>query len=276
MQYLSHVVLGNRGDRHGVVAKDPDGNVNMLAFVWMDRDRRYFIASAGSLAEGQPNVRTRWRQIDRNENAEPTRVTLTVTQPKATEIYYSVCSKVDQHNRSQQVFLDIEKKLVTTDWSLRVNLSIFSIIVVDAWKVYSQLTFAEHQNGQTETQKQFYARLAAELIDNRYDVVRGGSRQASQPPVEEYSPVIDRNTGEVQSGVGARLTPTKKRQKDKYGNLKPYALQGRCKVCSVGRTTYECSLCRDNHVNNPWICYTKNGSRCYATHLAQCHPDHTE
>jgi Transposase IS4 len=109
MHYLSNLVLYERGARHGVVAKDADGNVNMLAFVWMDRDRRYFIASAGSLAEGEPNVRTRWRQVAQEENAEPTRVELTIPQPRAAEIYYKVCSKVDQHNRSRQAFLNIEK-----------------------------------------------------------------------------------------------------------------------------------------------------------------------
>jgi hypothetical protein len=224
MKFLQRIVLGNRGDRYGVVAKDPDGNVNMLAFVWMDRDRRYFIASASSLAEGAPNVRNRWRQLeDDDKDADPTRVTLTVPQPRASEVYYNVCAKVDHHNRSRQAFLNIEKKLVTTDWSLRVNFSIFSICVVDAWKVYSQLTYSE-QTGYAEMQKQFYGRLAAELIDNTYDK-RGGSRQSTQPSLEDYSPVIDRNTGEVKSEVGVHITKTKKRQRDINGNDKFFPKQ---------------------------------------------------
>lgn len=39
MQYLSSRVLRNRGEHHGVVTKDPDGNINMMAFVWLDRER---------------------------------------------------------------------------------------------------------------------------------------------------------------------------------------------------------------------------------------------
>ena len=107
----------------------------MLAFVWMDRNRRYFIASASRLAEGAPNVRNRWRQLeDDEEDEDPTRVTLTVPQPRAAEVYYNVCAKVDQLYRSQQAFLNVEKMLVTTDWSLRVNFSILSIIIVDTRK----------------------------------------------------------------------------------------------------------------------------------------------
>ncbi len=96
MSYLNTLVLNDRGDRQGVVRKDVNGQPDMMAFVWMDRDRRYFICSGGSLAEGAPYVRHRWRQVDQELNAEPERVELVVTQPKAAEIYYSVCGKVDQ------------------------------------------------------------------------------------------------------------------------------------------------------------------------------------
>ena len=44
-----------------------------------------------------------------------------------------------------------------------VNLTIFSMIVVDTWLVYSQAT------GSTELQSEFYVCLAEELIDNNID-----------------------------------------------------------------------------------------------------------
>ena len=43
---------------------------------------------------------------------------------------------------------------------MRVNLTIFLMIVVDTWLVYSQAT------GSTELQSEFYVHLAEELIDN--------------------------------------------------------------------------------------------------------------
>ncbi|KAI2514008.1 Transposase IS4 [Fragilaria crotonensis] len=104
----------------------------------MDRQRRYFISTASSLDAGAPYARLRWRQLDDSPNAEPTRMELTVPQPKAAEIYYDACAMVDRHNRHRQQTLGLELKLGTHIWAMRVNLSIFSMIVVDTWLVYSQ------------------------------------------------------------------------------------------------------------------------------------------
>ncbi len=274
MHYLSHLVFHNRGDRHGVISKDADGNPNMMAFVWVDRERRYFIASAGSLAEGEPYHRTRWRQVSEEPNAAPELVELVVPQPRAAELYYKTCAKIDQHNRDRQATLGIERKLVTNDWSMRVNLSIFAMIVVDTWRVYSGLTFDLEIGINTgETQKEFYGRLAAELIDNRYDNIGRSSRRGTNNNDDDDffdSPAIDRNTGTARSGVDAHITPTKRRQKDKDGNEKPFALQGKCRICKA-LTTHECSVCRDLHVPNPWICHTKKGGVCFPQHIAQHH-----
>ena len=52
MSYLSNLELVQRGDYKGLVARGTDGQPTMLSFVWMDRDRRYFITSASSLDSG--------------------------------------------------------------------------------------------------------------------------------------------------------------------------------------------------------------------------------
>ena len=54
MSYLSNLELVQRGDYKGLVARGTDGQPTMLSFVWMDRDRRYFVASASSLDSGVP------------------------------------------------------------------------------------------------------------------------------------------------------------------------------------------------------------------------------
>jgi Transposase IS4 len=90
MAYLSNIELHERSDRRWVVARDPDGTPRLLAFVWMDRNRRYFIASGSSL-------------------------------------------------------------------------------LVDCWRVYSKLSF--NKVNKIEVQKDFYAHLAAEMIDNNFDRV---------------------------------------------------------------------------------------------------------
>ena len=62
MEYLKNIVLNNKGDRHGVVLRDqgPGQQIKMMAFVWVDRERRYFVCSASNLSEGQPYSRGRW------------------------------------------------------------------------------------------------------------------------------------------------------------------------------------------------------------------------
>ena len=39
-----------------------DKNGTMMAYVWMDRDRRYFISTASTLEPTQLYIQERWRQ----------------------------------------------------------------------------------------------------------------------------------------------------------------------------------------------------------------------
>jgi Transposase IS4 len=95
MAYLgSHVLAEGKGDRHGIIHTDPESGTQLLAFVWVDRDRRYFISTCSSLANGAPCERKRWRQVDKTPNAAPTCVDITIAQPEAAAIYYSVCGKI--------------------------------------------------------------------------------------------------------------------------------------------------------------------------------------
>ena len=108
--------------------------------------------------------RSRLRQVeDVDTNADPVAVDLVIPQPKASEIYYSCCAKIDQHNRSRQDSLDLEKKLGTQEWDMRANLGIFGMCVVDAWLCYKNTLET------SELQEDFYLSLAEELINNNYD-----------------------------------------------------------------------------------------------------------
>jgi hypothetical protein len=44
MAYLTNIEMEARGERAGVIYRDEYGIPRLMAFVWMDRDRRYFIA----------------------------------------------------------------------------------------------------------------------------------------------------------------------------------------------------------------------------------------
>ena len=100
MKHLSEIEMQSRGERSGCVMNGNEGEPSLLAFVWMSRDRRYFISSASSLKEALPYNRIRWRQTnDEDVNADPERMELNVPQPKACQLYYETCSAIDDHNR---------------------------------------------------------------------------------------------------------------------------------------------------------------------------------
>ncbi|KAI2492446.1 Transposase IS4 [Fragilaria crotonensis] len=272
MPYLSQVELNNRGDRRGMVTRGGETNSEpkMMAFVWMDRQRRYFIATCSSLAEGSPYKRQRWRQLEDasgDDHADPQLVDLVVPQPKAAEVYYETCAMIDRHNRHRQDTLGIENKLVTQNWSMRVNLTVFSMIVVDTWLAYSQ---CKGESAMLEKQKTFYTLLAEELIDNRLDVPNVRLR-LSTPRAELNQMIFDR-MGDPRAGVSAHLTPTKRKKRTVNGDILPYSLQGRCRVCKC-LTTFMCSLCEDSLecTTTTWICHTKKGKLCFPTHLEMSH-----
>ena len=228
MSYLSNLELVLRGDYKGLVARGTDGQPTMLSFVWMDWDRRYFIvmASASSLDSGIPYSRNRWCQVSLELDALPENVELTIPQPKVTEVYYRTCGVIDQHNRHRQDNLKTEKKLETKKWDMRVNLTIFLMIVVDTWLVYSQAT------GSTELQSEFYVRLAEELIDNNVDSQPQCRRNSGEDGSDSNheSPVMT-HTGRVHAGVSCHLTPTKCLCRTGDGELTAQRLQGRCIEC---------------------------------------------
>ena len=82
-------------------------NPKFLSVVWMNRERRYFISSASSLKEGTPYTSNIWRKVNEEESAEPENFDLTISQPKAAQIYYDVCRKIDQNNRHHQATLKL-------------------------------------------------------------------------------------------------------------------------------------------------------------------------
>ena len=196
MSYLSNLELVQHGDYKGLVARGTDGQPTMLSFVWMDRECHYFIASASSLDSGILYSRNRWRQVSLELDALPENMELTIPQPKATEVYYRTCGVIDQHNRHCQDNLKTKKKLETKKWDMRVNLTIFSMIVVDTWLVYSQAT------GSTELQSEFYVRLAEELIDSNIDSQLQRRRNSGEDGSDsnDESPVMTR-TGRVCTGI---------------------------------------------------------------------------
>ncbi len=245
------------------------------------------------MVDGAPYSRVRWRQIGEDKEADAQRVQLVVPQPYSCELYYEACGKIDQHNRMRQDDLQLERKLVTHDWSMRVGMSLLGICIVDTWLAYKQCT------GTDEKQKEFYSKLAEELIDNNYDRIGGsgrggsGSSGLSSDTLEDSEMAVmmganqdglrciagsrrrlycsgegSTTTTKLQSGYYTRLTPTKKRQKKNSS----FRCQGRCIECGF-KTIHVCSECLDfDYINKErFLCHTRSGRRCFNDHCGKEH-----
>ena len=265
MAWLQQVELHQRGDVKGLVAKDPTGVPELLCFVWMDRDRRYFITNVSSLDEGIPFYRSRLRQVERG--LAPQMVEFAVPQPKAAEIYYSTCGKIDQSNRVRQDDIKLEKKFETKDWSMRVNSSIFSLVCVDTWYVYKECTET------TEDIDEFVYGLAEEMIDNNISFAgRIRTRLSSPGACSDVSSLT--GASGVHSSSGPHVTPTKRFK----SNNSKHRYQGRCTVCGVP-STFCCSVCRAALMpglsdSKTYICHpTLSGRHCFGQHMEQRHQE---
>jgi len=120
MLYLANVqLLGSKGDCHGLLSLDKETGTQLCAFVWLHREKRYFIATSSSCTEGAPIMRHWYYQIAYvATNKEPEKQEVVIAQPKAAEEYYAANNKIDQHNRFRQDDLMMERKLRTMDWDV--------------------------------------------------------------------------------------------------------------------------------------------------------------
>ena len=136
-----------------------------MAYVWSDRDRRYFIASAGSMAKGKSQERICWREVG-NEDGErmAARVHIELPMPKASQIYFEGCGAIDQHNQTREM-VGIDKRFRTTDWAKQVNLGILGMLFTDAWLLYK----ACWGDKLKINPKKYFLALADELIDFEID-----------------------------------------------------------------------------------------------------------
>ena len=120
MAKLSEIELARRGLWKGYFAQHNEKKLDKFAFVWVDRDRRYFISNTSSLKPGMPYVREMPRQLDDIPNTDPVNVDFDINKPWVAEIYYSRNSKIDKRNCTRQYGFQLESKLQTKDCSIKV------------------------------------------------------------------------------------------------------------------------------------------------------------
>eukprot|EP00977_Amphora_coffeiformis_P024562 scaffold16228_cov210-Amphora_coffeaeformis.AAC.1 len=260
MKQLTSAQFGGRGQWTSFIhigdgtSADPD----LLAFAWVDRNRRYFISLVSNLQEAAPIQRQRLRQVDTKEDATPEKVHLTIRQPIASKLYYDNCGCIDQHNRVRQADL--------------------------SYLLWKSVT------GSTESSHDFFSALAEEMIDygritraqlkaiddlsptlkcntkdgNRQEMIKGGGGGGDRDRIGDRFQKCTASS--VASGVGPYITPMKKKcSPGKEGKL--YSEQKRCTECGK-KTTWECSECKHNGLTVP-VCHTRVRCACWDDHIKE-------
>jgi hypothetical protein len=203
--------MGTRGEQHTYVNKTADGRVRTIAMAWLDRERRYLLRrpsqqrkEAHTLDVGGDS----WRPARRGWK-------LLSHRPVVTELYYSCCAKIDQHNIFRLPDMEKEKVFQVRELSFRVNSSLLAIIIVDSWMVYRGAVGDGHGFSQIE----LYIQLASELIENCRSSLRERKSQREE---------VTADTERPRSGISALVTPTKRKRKNKQGETLPYIFFGNC------------------------------------------------
>ena len=266
MHYLQRVLLpGGKGDYRALISRDQESGTALLAYVWADRDRRYFISTYSSTAPGKLIQRKRWRQHDQTPNADPVLENISITQPEAGEIYYSGCGAIDEHNRIRQEYVDLEKKLKTMKWDTRANNTLLGMCVVDAYKLKNGCRGMSPGGARALVED-----LAVDLIDNDYD------KRVLRRRREEAATQESNLTGEAMLELDTSKhltcpTPTKRRKPNNINHRQ----QGRCMVCKK-QTSHVCRACQVNKPGSKekqyWIC-NKAGKVCMGKHIMDAHAD---
>ena len=127
---LGNLKLSRKGDHRCLLINAPTtSECSLMAVLWLDRDRRYFVSTADTTLAGQNIHRERYTMVDgRSQLLEKD-----IFIPKVCETCYSTCVSVYRHNRCLHQDLKLEKKFQTKRWSLSVNTSIMAMIFVDEW-----------------------------------------------------------------------------------------------------------------------------------------------
>ena len=248
-----------RGHTRSLVSLDDDGKPELVAAMWVDRDRKFFVGTCEGTDPGEPQYRVRWRQMDDvATNVEPVRLMMEIQQPKLVESYFGFCSKIDELNKQRQNDLEIEKYVRTHDWWKRLGTSILAMCVVDDQQCKPLRDTDRDSN-------EWFSLLAEEMIDNNIDGIGVATRRSNTATqTANASPRSGPPATAANEHHG--LTPCK--IKNNRGNTK----QGWCKICRKKCITM-CRTCtRRGVLQGPfWLCNTKSGRNCWNDHYSEKH-----
>ena len=113
MTELSEVHLNKQGKWKSLHCKNEEPKeLDIKAFVWVDRDRRHFVSTCSNLRPAVPIVHCWLHQVeDVTTNVPPELVSLSISIPDCAKMHCKACGKMGNHNCLQCNGLKMEKKI---------------------------------------------------------------------------------------------------------------------------------------------------------------------
>lgn len=131
MHFLASKKLARRVDNISMVSTNEYLKKTLMAVIWLDGERRYFGSSFHTTDQGTPISREQWRSVD----GQYAKVQLDIFFFDVVKKHCETCPRTECHNRSLQDSLGLGK-LEFKNWSMCVNSTLLSVIIVDDWLLY--------------------------------------------------------------------------------------------------------------------------------------------
>ena len=109
-------------------------------------------------------------------NEEPGIVEFDINHPRMAERYYSRNLNIGEINRTRQDDLQLERKLQTKYWSIKINTSILGMDYCDNCYLGKAFEWWDDRNP-----SDLYYNITEEIIDNWWTEITTGRNQAGLP-----------------------------------------------------------------------------------------------
>ncbi len=104
----------------------------LVAMTWLDCNWQDFVGTAYGIGKGEQINCKHAHQLNKPSNALPNKIINKVDMPKMIKQYYKGIGTINFDNRVCIIKVHLERNILTKDWARRFNLSIFSMICIDA------------------------------------------------------------------------------------------------------------------------------------------------
>jgi hypothetical protein len=230
---------GQRPAGHWVVMTTEINGVKLLAiaFAWSQKSISFFVSTVGTTTAALESYASNFEDEYGNTCSK------LIRRPEIVDFIYRFLPVIDNHNKSRQHLLKLEKKWPTKDCWFRLFTSLVGFSVVDLYRIYR---FHDEETWKEYTVLQFSDIICNGLLPRERARLPDGLKNSVEG-VEKVERITDPRTGEITKPFTAKQK-TGKHYRQGVGT----AVQHTCWICRMYRcpaakpkyTSFRCTLCK--------------------------------